>query len=270
MKKRISMTISEEILEKLDSIVDGNIIRSRSEAIESITSQFLSTYRVAVFLGGGSSEKLRIGNTYRPLVNIKGQPLIVHNIKRLASAGFGKIYFVGMSEVVGECFKALGNGEKFGVEINYIEEAEALGNAKTLQHAEKHLRAPFLVLPVDNYFTFDVNYLFEKHLANRALVTVATHATREELTDLGVVEMLGDRIVGYEEKPHKPRTFLTSVFIGMYDPKVFEYIPRGRVRWTLQTDLFPKLIKEGKLYGCMVSSPVFNIHSSEDLKKVKL
>lgn len=269
MKKRISITISERVLKNLDSIVDGNIIRSRSEAIESIVEKFLGTYKIAVFLGGGNPENFLVGSTYRPLVKIRSQPLIVHNLKKLAEAGFKKIYFVGQSQLIGECFKVLGNGEKWGVEINYLEETESLGNAKTLQAVEKYARSPFLVLPIDNYFTFDINYLFERHWANNGLVTLAIHATREELTNLGVVEMIGDRIVGYEERPNKPKTFLTSVFIGMYDPKVFRHIPKGKIKWTLQTDLFPVLIKNESLYGCIVSGPIINVHTTEDVKKVE-
>ncbi len=53
------MTISGDVLRKLDSIVDGETIRSRSEAIESILNQYLEANKVAVILGGGDPERLR-------------------------------------------------------------------------------------------------------------------------------------------------------------------------------------------------------------------
>jgi NDP-sugar pyrophosphorylase family protein len=94
-------------------------------------------------------------------------------------------------------------------------------------------------------------------------------STRESLSDLGVVEMAGDQIIGYEEKPKNPKTFLTSAFISICDPKIFDYIPKGNVKWVLQTDIFPRLVKEKKLYGCLISGTAVNIHSAKDLDKIK-
>ncbi len=267
-KTRISMTISEGVLRKLDSTVDGETIRSRSEAIESILNQYLEANKVAVILGGGDPGKLRIDGVLRPLVKIKGKYLIEHNIEILRKSGFKKIYIIGRNELIGECFKLLGNGSKYLVDIKYIEEEKSLGNAKTLQLAEKYVTSPFLVLPVDNFFDFDLNYLVKVHMSNPGLVTLAVKAGRESVSNQGVVEMAGDQIIDYEERPHTPKTFLTSTFIGMYDPSVFEYIQRGNVRWVLQINIFRRLISDGKLYGCIVPGIYVNIHSREDLKKI--
>ena len=247
MKKRISMTISEDLLKKLDSMVDGVNVRSRSEAIEVAASRFLDANKVAVFLGGGDVERLKVGGTFKPFLKVRGKPLIVHNIEQLKGSGFRKIFFVGSGTLIGECFKILGNGSSYGVEISYIEEKRPLGNAKTLQLAEGYVKSPFLVLPIDNYFDFDLTQLSKTHSIHESVVTLAVQSTRESLSDLGVVEMAGDQIIGYEEKPKNPKTFLTSAFISICDPKIFDYIPKGSVKWTLQTEIFPRLIKEKRL-----------------------
>jgi len=267
-KTRISMTISADVLKKLNSIVDGEAIRSRSEAIEGILNQYLEANKVAVILGGGDPDKLMIGDRLRPLVKIRGRCLIEHNIETLRKSGFKKIFIIGRNELIGECFKLLGNGSRYAVDIKYIEEQKSLGNAKTLQLAEQYMKSPFLVLPVDNYFDFDLNYLAKVHMSNPGPVTLAVQAGRGSVSNQGVVEMAGGQIIGYEEKPSRPKTYLTSTFIGMYDTSVFEYIPKGNVNWVLQTNLFPRLISEGKLHGCMVPGTYVNIHSSDDLRKI--
>jgi NDP-sugar pyrophosphorylase family protein len=263
------MTISEDVLKKLDAVIDGINVRSRSEAIETIVGRFLETSKIAVFLGGGDIEKLKISGVFKPLLNIRGKSLVVHNIEKLKNAGFKKIYFVASGLVIGECFKKLGNGNSYGVEINYIEETKTLGNAKTLQLVEAHIKSPFLILPVDNYFDFDLSYISKAHSMHDAIVTLAVQSTREYLSDLGVVEMIGDQIIGYEEKPKNPKTFLASAFISMCDPKIFDYIPKGNVKWTIQTDILPRLVKERKLYGCLISGTAVNIHSERDLDKIR-
>ena len=262
------MTISQDVLKRLDSIVDGSANRSRSEAIEHVLSQYLESNRVAVILGGGDPDRLRIDGVLRPLVRIHGKSLIEHNIDALRKSGFRKIYLIGRSELIGECFKVLGNGSKQIVDIKYIEEQKSLGNAKTLQLAEPYIKSPFLVLPVDNFFDFDLGYLAKVHMSNPATITLAVQADRKSVSDLGVVEMAGGQIISYEEKARKPKTYLTATFIGMYDPGVFDYIPKGNVRWVLQIDLFRRLISEGRLNGCIVPGNYVNIHSRDDLRKI--
>ena len=139
MKTRISMTISKDLLGKLDSLADGVFARSRSEAIEKMISRYVDTNRVAVFLGGGDLDKLKIDGVYRPLVKINGRHLIEYSIDRLIKAGFRKIFFVGQSDIISDIFKVLGNGEKYNIDITYIQEKKTLGNAKTLQLLEKHI-----------------------------------------------------------------------------------------------------------------------------------
>jgi len=268
-KQRISLTIDGNVLKKLDALVDGELVRSRSEAVEKILSAHLESNRVAVFLGGGDPSNLKINGVFRPLVDIGGQTLIEQNISRLKRAGFRRLLLVGSSELVGECFKVLGNGQRLGVEFDYLEETRPLGNAKTLQLVEGRVLTSFLVLPIDNFFTFDLDELVHRHSVSRGTVTLAVHASREDATDLGVVEMVGDNIVTYDEKPQDPRTYLTSVFIGMYEPRVFDYIPRGDVQWVLQNDLFPLLIKERQLFGCMVRGVGVNVHEPQDVARVR-
>jgi glucose-1-phosphate thymidylyltransferase len=266
MKKvRISMTISPDVLKRIDSMVDGTATRSRSEAIETVMGKFLEVNKTAVFLGGGEIERLLVGGKLKPLMEIAGRTLIEHNIEMLRKAGFRRIYIVGKSELVGECFKVLGSGARLGVKIEYLEEHKTLGNAKTLQIAQPHISSPFLVLPVDNFFDFDLNYLSAAHMQGGGVATLAVQSGRETRMDLGVVEMVGSRIISYEEAPKNPKTFLSATFIGMYSPEIFEYIPGGRVKWVLQTDVFPKLIKEGAMNGCIVPGFYVNIRNEDDI-----
>lgn len=268
MKTRISMTISRDLLKKLDLLVDGIQTRSRSEAIEYIVAKYLDTNNIAVFLGGGNPEKLKIDGIYRPLVKIKDKYLIEYSIIQLKKAGFRKIYIIGHNQLIGDLFKALGNGDRYNIDITYIEEKKAQGNAKTLQLAESYIHTRFLVLPVDTYFDFDLSDLVRKHILHNSLATVAVQATRENLSDLGVVEMQGERIVGYEERPKSPKTFLASTSIGVYEPQIFSYIPRGDIHWIMQTDIFPQLIKNNALYGYIISGPRFNVHKTEDISRI--
>ncbi len=269
-KKRISLTIDGEILRGLDRLVDDVHIRSRSEAVESIIRSHINGSKAAVIVGGGNPNALKLDGTLKPLYKINGKMIIEYNLEEIQRAGFNKAFFVGKSEVIGECFKAIGDGEKYGIEIIYIEEKKALGNAKTLLLAQKYVNSPFLLLPVDNYFKLDLVSLAKSHNTEMPLVTLAVQASRDYSTGLGFVEMQGNKIISYEEKPKSPKTFLTALFIGMYSPEIFSLIPKGDVRWVIQKDIFPKIISEKEINGWIITGTSINIESIEDISFIKL
>ncbi|NOX71362.1 MAG: ribbon-helix-helix protein, CopG family [Candidatus Micrarchaeota archaeon] len=268
-KKRISLTIDADVLKGIDELVDDVNIRSRSEAIESIIRNYLKGRGVAVFLAGGNPASLKIRGRLKPLLPFGDKLLIEHNLEELRKNGFSKAIIIGKSEVIGEIFKKVGDGERFGIEITYVQEKKTLGNAKTLQLARKYVHSSFLVLPIDNYFRFDISGLVKSHMAAMPVTTLAIQASREYSTEVGFVEMAGEKITSYEERPKKPRTFLTALFIGMYSPDIFDYIPRGDVKWVLQSDVFPKLIQEGELNGYLISGVDVNIEKDDDIRIIR-
>ena len=54
-RERLTITLADTILQKIDSIIDNQTIRNRSHAIESILSQFfLPRITKVVILAGGA------------------------------------------------------------------------------------------------------------------------------------------------------------------------------------------------------------------------
>jgi hypothetical protein len=100
MRSRISVTIDKDLLKKLDSTIDGIKIRSRSGALETIIRENFSDRNVAVILAGGDTNNLKLGNTYRPLVDIGGTTLIEDMIEKTKKADFNNIVIVGQPKIL--------------------------------------------------------------------------------------------------------------------------------------------------------------------------
>ncbi len=64
----------------------------------------------------------------KPLLAVGGKPLIVHSIERLAAAGIRELV-INVSHLGEQLEGALGDGERWGVEIRYSREAEPLETA---------------------------------------------------------------------------------------------------------------------------------------------
>jgi len=61
MKERVTISIEDSLLKKIDMQVDGKKIRNRSHAIEQLLSEVLENkgYKKALILAGGKGTRLR-------------------------------------------------------------------------------------------------------------------------------------------------------------------------------------------------------------------
>lgn len=270
MKTRVSLSLDPSIIKEIDGQVDGIVVRSRSDAIEKILKRHLLEKKTAVILAGGDPRKLFVKElgVYRPLVSIGKRTLIEDTVLKCRTAGFVNIYIIGSPILMGSIYEVLGNGEKYGVRINYVEEDEPRGSAKTLSFVKKFVESDFLFLPCDHFFDFDLKKLYDFHLSYNGIVTLAVHTRTSFKWNTSIVEMDGYKIINYEEFPKKPKTHLVSVFIGFMKKDVFNFIPPGDLNWSLQENLFPKLAREGKIVGYPIAGNWVNVHSKNDVKKV--
>ncbi|MBI4147883.1 NTP transferase domain-containing protein [Candidatus Woesearchaeota archaeon] len=268
MKARFSITLSPDLQQQLDALIDSVHIRSRSEAIEKIVRKYLEHSKKAVILCGGNPEHYKINGFFRPLVLIKGKPLISYTLAALKHAGFHHIHVVGSAPVVGEIFKTIGNGHDHGVKIEYTEESHALGQFKTLQAIEDKLTTPFLIIQMDNFFTFNPLLIHKTFVENKAIVSLALHARDDATNKKGFVEVSGDVITHFSHEQNGINTSIASCTLAMCDPAIFRFIPREESPCG-DEHLFPQLIKSRQLRSVMIKGPWFNIHTAKDVQKVE-
>lgn len=111
----------------------------------------------------------------KPLIPIQGVPVLEREICSLRNQGFTDFIFTvsHMHEKIEEYF---GNGEKWGVAIEYFVEDIPLGNAGALFKLRNRLgKEPFLLLNADAVFDVDFNRMVEFHKKHGGLVTLFTH-----------------------------------------------------------------------------------------------
>jgi len=268
MKRRISLTIDVDLLKQIDKLVNNINFESRSQLIEYCIRKYFENY-VAVILAGGNPQKLKINGRFKFLIPIiKNKTLLDFLFEKLKN--FGKVFVVGQREVINTCFEILGNKIN-NTEIEYVEEKKELGNAKTLELVKNKLPDTFLILPIDQYYEFDFLDLIKKHNVNRSIygsivtLTVSPVSTKEKV---GSIAMIGSKIVRHEEGK-KGRKNLISAFAAVCDKTIFNYIPKGEIKWILQDQVYPKLTEEGKICGYLLNTPIFNIHTEKDIIKLR-
>lgn len=119
MKKKISIMIEQDVLVKIDKIID-NIIRNRSQAIEFLARKTLGHKRSAVILAGRSESKLKLGSTYKPLGMLNRRTVIEKAVQKLKENNFKEIYIIARHKVLTSVFDVLKDGFGYGVIYNFF------------------------------------------------------------------------------------------------------------------------------------------------------
>jgi NDP-mannose synthase len=181
--------------------------------------------RRAVILAGGKGTRLAPYTTVlpKPLMPIGDRAILDVVVRQLASHGYKRLTFaVGyLAHLVRAVF---GDGEAWGVSIEYHEEEQPLGTAGPLALVGG-LDGTFLAMNGDVLTTLDYAQLMRFHKGNEAQLTIATHAKKVNI-DLGVVHSDDGYVTEYVEKPSMKYDVSMGVYV--YDPEVLELIPERR------------------------------------------
>ena len=264
MKEKISITLERELIEEIDSFVDGIRIRNRSQAVEFLLRKSLSEKRTAVVLAGGEEEKLKVCGVYKPILEYKGYSAIEHIVRNLRKYRFTEIYIIGRKRVLSEIFKVLGDGSDYGVELRYVEEkpekpVTKQDTARTLKLVNGKIKKPFLCLYCDVIFNFDLNAVWNFHLKTASIATLVVK-TSPKPQEWGNVGLEGENVVEFIEKPKKAKNYL--VFSGVFVASPELLAQQGN---SLEYEIFPNLAKKRLLAGYVISG--FCEHVDKLLKK---
>ena len=187
----------------------------------------------AMIFAAGRGERMRplTDTCPKPLLVVGGKPLIVWQIERLARAGFQTIV-INHAWLGEQIEAALGDGSRWGVQLRYSAEHEALETAGGIVQALPLLEDDgasevFVAVSGDVYADFDyaaLNARAETLAALREpgmhLVMVPNPAFHPN-GDFGLV----DGVLSLEAQPR-----FTFGNIGLYDTRMFRDLPRGTRR----------------------------------------
>lgn len=129
----------------------------------------------AMILAAGKGERMRplTLTTPKPLLPAGGKPLIAHHLERLQAAGFRQLV-INHAWLGQQIEEALGNGDAFGLSIEYSRESEPLETAGGIVHALPLLTSAgdewFLVINGDIWCDFDPARLAPSDNADALLV----------------------------------------------------------------------------------------------------
>jgi mannose-1-phosphate guanylyltransferase len=206
----------------------------------------------ALILAGGQGTRLRplTVNVPKPIVSLVDQPFITYMFEWLCRHGVDDIV-MSCGFLANGVRSQLGDGDRFGVRLRYIEEPMPLGTGGALKYAESLLDERFFMLNGDVLTDIDLTAQLAQHEATTARATLALIAV-EDPSAYGLVRRRVDlSVTDFIEKPGPEQQIDTTlVNAGAYiiEREILGDMAPPGTPISIERDVFPKLIGHG-LYG---------------------
>jgi len=188
----------------------------------------------AVILAAGEGNRMRPLTYTRPkvMLPIANKPILEHLLIEAEKAGIREfIFIVGYHDE--QIRNYFGNGDKWGVSVNYCTQRKQLGTADALRMVEDLVDGSFLMMNGD----IIVNQKDIRNLTSGKNSTMSLFEV-EDTEDLGLVEISKDKVVRIYEKVGKPPSNLANAGVYLFTPDIFAAIsqtptsPRGEYEIT--------------------------------------
>ncbi len=207
----------------------------------------------AVILAAGEGVRLQPITLTKPkhLIEIGGKPILAHGLNAVKASGINEVLIVVhyMADAIRDYF---GDGERFGLKIEYAEQKGVLGTGNAVSVVEPYVKDDFLLVYGDLLFTSEAvrkvlaTYNEEKPAATMAVVSV------ESPENYGVVELREEKYVKrIVEKPNRGEapTNLANAGIYVFSTEIFDKVKEtsasARGEWEI-TDAISLLLTEKK------------------------
>lgn len=223
----------------------------------------------ALILAGGFATRLRPLSCSRPktLFPIVNRPLLEWIFEKLAIEGCEEAV-LGVNALT-QFYIRQQHPRRHGLKVRFSIDPPRmpLGTAGPIKKAEKLLGhdEPFIVLNGDIFADLSYRELFDAHAKTGAYATIALCRV-EDPSRYGVAEIASDnRIEKFIEKPPRDKAPSNLINAGIYilSPEIFDKIPPGR-HVSMEREVFPRLVEEGKLYGHFIKGLWIDIGKPEE------
>ncbi len=177
-----------------------------------------------IIMAGGKGKRLMplTKNLPKPLIKIGNEAIITRIIKNLASNNFKKIVVI-INYLGSKIKKKLGDGKRFGVEINYINEKKRMGTVGGLSMMKNFNFKNFILLNADILTNINYVELLKSHIKKKSMLTICTVKYNYEMP-YGIINRDTDKFNEIIEKP----TFSHEINAGIYviNSKTLKFIKK--------------------------------------------
>ena len=195
-----------------------------------------------VLLAGGFGTRLSeyTKTIPKPMVNVNGEPIIMHIMKSYAKYGF-KNFYIALG-YKGEVIKKFFNKNFFDWKINLIDTGEKTMTGGRLKRLTKYIgNETFMMTYGDGISNVNLTNLLKFHKRNKKLVTLT--AVRPPAR-FGALKLKGNYVNYFKEKSHLDEGWINGGFF-VIEPEFLKYIKNDNTY--LEREPLEKITKKKQL-----------------------
>ncbi len=202
----------------------------------------MNLVKEAVLMVGGRGTRLLplTRETPKPLLPVRGQPILEHILRHLVGEGIETVH-LALGYLAEQIEEFVGDGSRFGIRVSYLREDIPLGTAGAIGLLPEGEPGPLLVMNGDILTDISLRAMAAWHGAESAALTVAARPHQHQIP-YGVFRLFDARIVSLEEKP--VASFWVNAGIYLMRRTLAERIPKGR--YLDMTTFIQGLVQEGE------------------------
>ncbi|MCA9811924.1 MAG: nucleotidyltransferase family protein [Nitrosarchaeum sp.] len=177
-----------------------------------------------VILTGGLGTRLQPYTLFvpKPMLPLGDKPLLEHSINWLKKNNIKSIVLC-VSYLRKNIQDYFGDGQDFGVNIEYAVSSKPLATAGQLKSAEKFIDDTFVCMYGDSIFDFALKEMIRNHQQSKSFITMCLYEYKFRLP-YGVIDTDRNGIItAWREKPEIKSNINTGCYV--MEPEVFQWIP---------------------------------------------
>lgn len=221
----------------------------------------------AVILAGGLGTRLR-PLTYdipKPMIPINGKPYLEYQLDYLRKQGITNILIL-IGYLGDHIVNYFGDGTQIGMNIQYSKEETPLGTGGGLKKAQGLLADEFILIYGDSFLPIDYSDLIQRYQENQSMPVMCVYDNSKD-TDVICNIAINDadnKVLKYVKNSSDDTLRFVDAGVLLLNKQVLEYLPEeGLV--SLEQQVFPLLIEDGKLFAYISSERFYDIGTHERL-----
>lgn len=206
-----------------------------------------------VVIAGGQGTRIATVNSEIPkaMIPIDGKPILEYEVEMARRYGFTDFLFITgyMGDQIQDYF---GDGQKWGVNIEYYQEEKPMGTAGALGYLKDKLTEDFFVFYGDTVMDVDMRSMLDYHERKKADATLFLHPN-DHPYDSDIVDLDADgKVRHFYNKPHAEGFIsrnIVNAALFIFKPSILEKIEVG-VKSHIEKHVLPRCLDAGmNLYG---------------------
>lgn len=218
-------------------------------------------------LAGGEGTRLR-PYTYekpKPMLEIgdEKKPILYYVVQNLKRAGLRE-YIMTVGYLNEKIMDYFGDGEKFGVKIEYAVETEKMNTAGSILPMKEKIDDTFVVVMGDHITNIDMKEMIEHHRKSGCIATIALLKGKIPI-EYGVAEV-NDKgyVTEFKEKPMIENLYNVAIYV--FEPEVFKYI---KEKEDFAKNVFPRMLdKKEKINAYVFEKLWYDVGRVVDYEKL--